>query len=32
METNAKGMTLVPMVMYFNHRGMAKVNDRHRQG
>ena len=23
--TQRKGMTLVPMVMYFNHRGMAKV-------
>ena len=24
-ETQRKGMTLVPMVMYFNHRGMAKI-------
>jgi SsrA-binding protein len=24
-ETQRKGMTLVPLVMYFNHRGMAKV-------
>jgi len=24
-ETQRKGMTLVPMVMYFNHRGIAKV-------
>lgn len=23
--TQRKGMTLVPMVMYFNHRGMAKI-------
>ncbi len=23
--TQRKGMTLVPMVMYFNHRGMAKL-------
>jgi SsrA-binding protein len=23
--TQRKGMTLVPLVMYFNHRGMAKV-------
>jgi SsrA-binding protein len=23
--TNRKGMTLVPIVMYFNHRGMAKL-------
>ena len=23
--TQRKGMTLVPMVMYFNHRGMVKV-------
>ena len=24
-ETNRKGMTLVPMVMYFNHKGFAKI-------
>lgn len=24
-ETQRKGMTLVPLVMYFNHRGMAKI-------
>ncbi len=24
-DTQRKGMTLVPLVMYFNHRGMAKV-------
>jgi SsrA-binding protein len=24
-ETQRKGMTLVPLVMYFNHRGMAKL-------
>jgi SsrA-binding protein len=24
-ETQRKGMTLVPLVMYFNHRGIAKV-------
>ncbi|RVV98392.1 SsrA-binding protein SmpB [Mesobaculum littorinae] len=24
-ETQRKGMTLVPMVLYFNHRGIAKV-------
>ncbi len=24
-ETARKGMTLVPLVLYFNHRGMAKV-------
>ena len=24
-QTQRKGMTLVPLVMYFNHRGMAKV-------
>ena len=24
-ETQRKGTTLVPMVMYFNHRGMAKI-------
>jgi SsrA-binding protein len=23
--TQRKGLTLVPLVMYFNHRGMAKV-------
>ena len=23
--TQRKGMTLVPMVMYFNHRGLAKI-------
>jgi SsrA-binding protein len=23
--TQRKGMTLVPLVMYFNHRGIAKV-------
>mgnify|MGYP000731208568 CR=1 FL=1 len=23
--TSRKGMTLVPLVMYFNHRGMAKI-------
>ncbi|ARE82942.1 SsrA-binding protein [Roseovarius sp. EC-HK134] len=24
-ETQRKGMTLVPLVLYFNHRGMAKL-------
>ncbi|SMX30750.1 SsrA-binding protein SmpB [Actibacterium lipolyticum] len=24
-DTQRKGMTLVPLVMYFNHRGMAKL-------
>lgn len=24
-ETRRKGMTLVPLVMYFNHRGIAKI-------
>lgn len=24
-ETQRKGMTLVPMVMYFNHRGLVKI-------
>ncbi|NBC96557.1 MAG: SsrA-binding protein SmpB [Deinococcus-Thermus bacterium] len=24
-ETSRKGMTLVPLVLYFNHRGIAKV-------
>ncbi len=24
-ETQRKGMTLVPLVLYFNHRGMAKI-------
>ncbi|SFQ50297.1 SsrA-binding protein [Roseivivax halotolerans] len=24
-ETARKGMTLVPLVLYFNHRGMAKI-------
>lgn len=24
-ETQRKGMTLIPMVMYFNHRGIAKL-------
>ncbi|WP_172300237.1 SsrA-binding protein SmpB [Pseudoruegeria sp. HB172150] len=24
-ETQRKGMTLVPLVLYFNHRGMAKM-------
>ncbi|QFS84333.1 SsrA-binding protein [Roseivivax sp. THAF40] len=24
-ETNRKGMTLVPLVLYFNHRGIAKI-------
>ncbi len=24
-ETQRKGMTLVPLVMYFNHRGIAKL-------
>ncbi|TNF21512.1 MAG: SsrA-binding protein SmpB [Rhodobacteraceae bacterium] len=24
-ETQRKGMTLVPLVLYFNHRGLAKV-------
>lgn len=24
-QTQRKGMTLVPLVMYFNHRGMAKI-------
>jgi SsrA-binding protein len=24
-ETGRKGMTLVPLVMYFNHRGIAKI-------
>lgn len=24
-ETQRKGMTLVPLVMYFNHRGIAKI-------
>ena len=24
-ETQRKGMTLVPLVLYFNHRGIAKL-------
>jgi len=33
MITQRKGMTLVPMVMYFNHRGgMAKDQDRIAKG
>jgi SsrA-binding protein len=24
-ETQRKGMTLVPLVLYFNHRGIAKI-------
>jgi SsrA-binding protein len=24
-DTQRKGMTLVPLVMYFNHRGLAKL-------
>ena len=25
-DTQRKGMTLVPLVLYFNHRGIAKMN------
>ena len=31
-DTQRKGMTLVPLVLYFNHRGHREAEDRHRQG
>jgi len=32
MKPKTQCMTLVRLVMYFNHRAMAKIKDRHRQG
>jgi SsrA-binding protein len=30
--TQRQGMTLMPLVMYFNHKGLREAEDRHREG